>query len=113
MADNMAATLTYGLGWLTGLLFYFIDKRPYVRFHATQSIVVFGGLHIIRYALGVFFGSTWPGGHGEFLFGFGLCRLIDVVALTLWIFLMVKANQGLRFRIPVATDLVESLFGKS
>jgi hypothetical protein len=44
----------------------------------------------------------WPGGHGEFLFGFGLYRLIDVAAFTLWIFLMVKANQRQRFRIPVA-----------
>ena len=36
--------LCYVLGWVTGLIFFFIDKRPFVRFQAAQSIVVFGGL---------------------------------------------------------------------
>jgi len=47
MSENVAATLSYALGWVTGLVFYFIDKRPFVRFHAAQSIVVFGALHIL------------------------------------------------------------------
>ncbi len=52
MSENVAATLAYALGWLTGLIFFLIDKRPYVRFHATQSIVVFGGLHILTFIVG-------------------------------------------------------------
>jgi hypothetical protein len=43
MSENTAATLSYVLGWLTGIIFFLIDKRPYVRFHAAQSIVMFGG----------------------------------------------------------------------
>jgi hypothetical protein len=34
MSENTAACLSYVLGWLTGIIFYLIDKRPYVRFHA-------------------------------------------------------------------------------
>jgi len=34
MAENVAGLLCYVLGWITGLIFYFIDKRPSVRFHA-------------------------------------------------------------------------------
>lgn len=41
--ENVAGLLCYVLGWVTGLIFFLIDKRPYVRFHAAQSIVVFGG----------------------------------------------------------------------
>ena len=52
MAENVAGLLCYVLGWITGLIFYFVDKRPFVRFHAAQSIVVFGGLHIIYYCSG-------------------------------------------------------------
>ena len=40
MAEKIAGLLCYVLGWLTGLIFFFIDKRPFVRFHAAQSIVV-------------------------------------------------------------------------
>ncbi len=42
LAENVAASLCYVVGWVTGLIFFLIDKRPNVRFHAAQSIVVFG-----------------------------------------------------------------------
>src|SRR5205814_618154 len=41
LSENVAAMLSYVLGWLTGIIFYLIDRRPYVRFHAAQSIVTF------------------------------------------------------------------------
>ncbi|MGD0369191.1 MAG: zinc-ribbon domain-containing protein, partial [Acidobacteriaceae bacterium] len=40
LSENVAAMLSYVLGWLTGIIFLVIDKRPFVRFHAAQSIVV-------------------------------------------------------------------------
>jgi hypothetical protein len=51
LSENAAALLSYVLGWITGLIFFLIDRRPFVRFHAAQSLVTFGGLHIIRIAL--------------------------------------------------------------
>lgn len=114
MAENVAGLLCYVLGWVTGLIFYFIDKRPYVRFHAAQSIVVFGGLHILLFVFGAFFGlSLLTGGWAGFSFGLALYRIIDLAGLVLWILLMIKAYQGQRFRVPVAADLAEKLFGKS
>src|SRR6266704_1340006 len=44
LQENVAGLLCYSLGWLTGIIFLLIDKRPWVKFHAAQSIVVFGGL---------------------------------------------------------------------
>jgi uncharacterized membrane protein len=35
-----------------------------------------------------------------------------IVATVLWIVLMIKAYQGVRFHVPVAAD-IDSLFGKS
>jgi uncharacterized membrane protein len=114
MAENVAATLCYALGWITGLIFYFIDSRPSVRFHATQSIVVFGGLQILSVVLGTFFGlSLFTGGWTGFSFGLALFRLIQLVGVVLWILLMIKAYQGERFRVPFAADLAQKLFGKS
>jgi uncharacterized membrane protein len=114
MAENVAATLSYALGWLTGLIFYLIDKRPYVRFHAAQSIVVFGGLHILTFIIGAFFGiSMMAGGWAGFSMGLALYRILDAVILVLWVVLMIKAHQGVRFRVPLAADLSERIFGKS
>jgi uncharacterized membrane protein len=113
MAENVAGMLCYLLGWLTGLIFFLIDKRPFVRFHAAQSIVVFGGLHILTFALGALFGLSFlTGGWMGFSLGFGLYRLLDIVILVLWVLLMVRAYQGQHFRVPVAANIAESIFGK-
>lgn len=114
MSENVAGLLCYLFGWVTGLIFYLIDKRPFVRFHAAQSIVVFGGLHIVSIVLGMFFGvgiltHGWTGlGAGVMLY-----RLLHLLAFILWILLMVKAYQGERFRVPFAADLADQIFGKS
>jgi uncharacterized membrane protein len=107
MAENVAGLLCYVLGWVTGLIFFFIDKRPFVRFHAAQSIVVFGGLTIIQLALSVIFTA------GGVALGFGLRSLLSILGFVLWILLMIKAYQGERYRLPIAADLADQLFGKS
>ena len=72
MSENVAAFLCYLVGWVTGIIFFLIDKRPFVRFHAAQSIVVFGGLHILNIVIGIFFfraGFMMMGGFGAFGIG--------------------------------------------
>jgi uncharacterized membrane protein len=114
MTENVAGLLCYVLGWVTGVIFFLIDKRPYVRFHAARSIVVFGGLHIIQIILGRIFGFGFLfGGWGVFSLGFLIFQLISLLSLILWILLMVKAYQGDRFRVPVAADIADRLFGKA
>lgn len=114
MAENIASLLCYVLGWVTGLIFFLIDKRPNVRFHAAQSIVVFGGLHIVSFFLGIFFGfSMLAGGVGGFSLGIMIYWLVSLLSCVLWILLMVKGYQGERFRVPLAADLADKIFGKS
>ncbi len=109
LAENVAGLLCYVLGWLTGIIFILIDKRPFVRFHAAQSIVVFGALTIIRIGLGVVMGI---GG----VVGFGLWALVSMVlglvGLVLWILLMVKAYQHELFRVPIAAPIADGFAGK-
>ncbi len=62
MKENVAGLLCYVLGWVTGLIFFFIDKRSFVQFHAKQSIVLFGGLSVLRIILGLFLGVSLMGG---------------------------------------------------
>lgn len=116
LAENVAGGLSYVLGWLTGIIFLLIDKRPSVRFHAAQSIVVFGALHVIQIVFGYVFGFGFLFGGGASMGTWAIAGLISTViglaCLVLWILLMVKAFQGEKFRVPVAADFAEKLAGK-
>jgi uncharacterized membrane protein len=104
LQENVAGLLCYVLGWLTGIIFLLIDKRPWVRFHAAQSIVVFGGLTLIRILLGIMHGVTG-------LIGWGflglLFLLIGLTGFVLWIVLMIKAFQHQTWRVPIAADIAD------
>src|SRR5579859_4960239 len=109
LQENVAGLLCYVLGWLTGIIFLLIDKRPFVRFHAAQSIVVFGGLTILRIALGIIFAGSWYYGFGIlYSLAFGVLGLLWLAA---WVILMVMAYQGKQFEVPYAAGIAKSLAG--
>jgi uncharacterized membrane protein len=109
LAENVAGLLCYVLGWLTGIIFLLIDKRPFVRFHAAQSIVVFGALTVVRIGVRIIMGF------GGFV-GFGLLAMISMVlgllGVILWILLMIKAYQHELFRLPIAAPIADGIAGK-
>jgi len=95
--ENVAGLLCYVLGWISGLVFILIEKEnKFVRFHALQSIIVFGILTVASILIG------WI----PFI-GWVIGGLISVLALVLWIVLMVKAYQGEKYKLPWAGDLAE------
>lgn len=106
LQENVAGLLCYALWWITGIIFLLIDKRPFVKFHAAQSIVVFGGLSIVRVALVFMHGFGGVVGWG-FLGLIGLA--VWLVGVVLWIVLMIKAYQHEMFRVPIAADIADSL----
>jgi uncharacterized membrane protein len=110
LAENVAGLLCYIAGWITGIIFLLIDKRPWVRFQAAQSIAVFGGLTIVQIALSVM--SSTIGG----LLGFGLMSmlglLVGLITFVLWVFLMVKAYKHATFKVPIAAGIAEGIAKK-
>jgi len=112
--ENVAGLLAYALWWITGIIFLLIDKRPSVRFHAAQSIVLFGGLTAIQFVLGAVIGGTAMMGS---FFAMGsmyalIFTLLRFLGIVLWILCMVKAYQGERFKLPFVGDIAESISGK-
>lgn len=111
--SNVAGALSYLLGFVTGLIFFLIEEEDeFVRFHAAQSMVVFGGLVVVSIVVNVFTGFLGATGFFMGLFGlfFSLIwMVISVGALVLWIYLMVKAYQGETPRIPIAADIADDL----
>jgi len=97
LTENIAGLLCYVLGWISGLIFFLIEKEnKFVRFHALQSIIVFGVLTVACIVFG------WI----PFI-GLVVNSLIGVLALILWIVLMIKAYQGEKYKLPWAGNLAE------
>lgn len=97
MEQNLEGLLCYVLGWVTGILFLVMEKdNKFVRFHAVQSIVVFGALTIVAIIL-----SFIP------IVGWIINTILGIAAFILWIVLMMKAYQGTMYKLPIAGDLAE------
>lgn len=93
---HVAGLLSYLGGFVTGIIFFLLEKKSrFVRFHAMQSMLIFGALAVFQAASGFL----------PFL-QFALA-LVSVLSFVLWIVLMVKAYQGEMFKLPVVGDLAE------
>lgn len=106
---KVAALLSYLVGWITGLIFFLIEKdNKYVRFHALQSIIVFGAFSVLGMALSVFasFCIMIKVYFLLSLIGF-ISMLMWLAAFIIWVILMVKAYQGESFKLPFAGDIAE------
>jgi uncharacterized membrane protein len=108
---NIIAALTYLLGFVTGLIFLYLEpynQDEFIRFHARQSI----GFSVAWFAIGIVFSvfiAVLPHGLGSLL-NF-LLTLIDIALAVFWVFLMYKAYNGERYRIPELADIVDSITG--
>ena len=95
--ENVEAALSYVLGFLTGIVFYLLEKESkFVRFHAMQSIIVFLSIAVLQKVL-IFI----P------FFGWMVSWFLGLLGFALWIVLIIKAYQGEGFRVPIAGDFAE------
>lgn len=96
---NVAAALSYALGWITGLLFVLTEPHDrFVRFHALQSTIVFAALSVACVVL-------------QIIPVLGMLITVFLVipaSALLWLLLMFKAYQGERFKLPIAGDMAET-----
>jgi uncharacterized membrane protein len=110
MAENVASTLCYVLGLITGIIFLVLEpysKNRAVRFHAFQSIflnvavivieivfsIVFGIMLRIAGIFSVFLGIFFP------IFWLGL--------LILWLYLLFSTYQGKTIVLPIIGPIAQ------
>gem|GEM_PF-290582 len=100
--ENMLGAVAYLLGFITGVVLLLVEKKSkFVRFHAMQSTILFGGLFVVNIALGFI-----P------LLGWAVGFLLSLVAFVLWIFLMWKAFSGEMYKLPYVGELAEKQLSK-
>jgi len=98
MKARTAGWLCYLFGWVTGLIFFLLERESrFVRFHAMQSILFFGILGILEWVF-----SRLP------YFG-AIGGALGVVMFIGWIVMMVKAHRGEYYKLPLFGDLADRL----
>jgi uncharacterized membrane protein len=109
--SNIAGLLCYLFGWVSGLIFFLIEKEDkFVRFHALQSLLLSGVLiagEIIFSVLGFIFGIIK-------IIGLIMGIILGLASIVLWIgffiisiIAMIKAYQGEKFKLPIIGDIAE------
>jgi uncharacterized membrane protein len=97
LEPNLAGLLCYVLGWVTGIIFFVLEKEnKEVRFHAMQSIIVFGTITVASIIF-----SFIP------VLNLFIPWLLSLLALVLWIILMIKAYKGEHYKVKWAGDIAE------
>lgn len=92
LTPNVAAALSYPLGFISGLFFFMTSKDKFVRFHALQSTITCVGFIVLNLALnmvGLYF----------------LTGILNLAIFLLFVFLVVKAYQGEEYKLPVVGDI--------
>lgn len=100
LEPDVAGALCYALWWLTGIAFLVMEREDrFVRFHALQSVFAFGAI-----SLGLIVLSAL----GTVTYAFVVIRwLVLFAAVLLWLWMMIKAFIGERFKLPWVGDLAE------
>lgn len=95
--QNLMGALTYLFGFITGVIFLLVEKdNKFVRFHAMQSTIFFGGVFVANVVLGFI-----P------ILGWMVAMVLWLVSVIAWILLMVKAYQGEMYKLPYVGNIAE------
>jgi len=103
LSPNTAGLLCYVAGWVSGIIFFVLEqKNRFVRFHAAQSIVVFGTITVAGVILGLI-----P------VVGDAFSTIIGIIGFIVWIIMIVKASSGEWYKLPWAGDVAEKMVASS
>jgi len=100
LAPNVSGALSYAGWWITGLIFFFGERRNnFVRFHAIQATLTFILVSITWALLRAFFSIPIIGAVGCFL-----GPIFGALTFTLWAGLIIMALLGKQVKIPIIGD---------
>lgn len=110
LPPRLAAPLAYAGWWITGVIFWRLERRNgYVRFHAAQSCVAFGAIAIVVAVLAGIAGASVVYNPPAVTLWSWTAAIIWGAGLVLWLVAMWHAAAGRLWRIPVAAHVADWL----
>jgi uncharacterized membrane protein len=101
--ERLERVLAYAFGWISGLLLFLFEKNRVVRWHALQSMIVFGTLFVLFIVVNMLkwmLSRIWL---LSLLTNFGLGLLSSIllwVGVFLWVWLMIMAWLHKDYQLP-------------
>lgn len=109
---RLASVLCYAGWWVTGLVFLFAERQHRgVRFHAAQSLVVFGVLSAVMLASGGASAVAFVVAGPSFRWLQAAGNVVWLGAVALWLVLLLRTWRGETWRVPMAADLADRIAG--
>jgi uncharacterized membrane protein len=107
---RLSSVLCYAGWWVTGIVFLFAERRHTgVRFHAAQSIVVFGAVSVALFLFGGASAVTFFLATPTFQLEQMISNVLWLAAVVLWLYLLLKTWRGETWRVPLAGDLAKKI----
>jgi uncharacterized membrane protein len=107
LSDNAAGGIAY-VTFIPAIIFLLLapyNQRPFIRFHAWQSILLAVSAIVIDIVLGIVLGITLlflPLSVHSLIWS-----LIELCWLAIWVICVYNAFNGKRFKLPLIGDLAE------
>jgi uncharacterized membrane protein len=107
MRPATASVLCYipFVGWIASIVVLASQRfRTYtdVRFHAFQGLYLFVAWLILDWGIGPFFPFV-----PNHMFRFSITGVLKLMVIAASVFMMIKTNQGERYRLPIFGELAE------
>jgi uncharacterized membrane protein len=110
LSSRVAAALAYSGWWVTGSIFWWLERRDRaVCFHAVQAVIAFGFIALLIALCATLAALSLSFLPSMFAFFAGAAALTWLAGVLLWGISMWKAARGDEWRIPVAAEWAERL----
>jgi len=106
--ERLAAVLCYSVWWVTGGLFLILERQHRtVRFHAAQSLVLFGAISVMLLALGAVSALALMLSSQVYQLVRAMGDLLWAGAAVIWLVLVLRAWRGDVWRVPLVAALAD------
>lgn len=111
---RLASVLCYAGWWVTGLVFLFTERQHHlVRFHAAQSLLIFGSLSAVMFASGGASAVAFLVARPSFQLVQAAGNVVWLATVTLWLVLLLKTWRGEVWRVPFVADLADKIVART
>jgi uncharacterized membrane protein len=108
LEQRVAVLLSYVLGWVGGLIFFFVEKEnKFVRFSAMQSLILSAGWFAIWLTLAIFGGVLGVAAVGLYYVFFSINVLVFLALVGLVVLLTIQGWKGSKIKLPFIGALAD------
>lgn len=108
--ERLASVLCYSAWWITGVVFLVLERQHHgIRFHAAQSLVLFGAISLLLVGLGAFSALALMVSSQAYQVVRALADVTWIGAAALWLVVVVRAWRGEAWRVPLVATLADRI----